>query len=96
VDGYGRWIYFVCTLLGGLFCDSRVLAGYSDFGLRIARVVLFQMYCGLGGVGTGVHLGTYCCMVVQARIGSRSISFLVINEKIETIVNVSFFYFDWV
>jgi len=36
--------------LGGLFCDSRVLAGYSEFGLRIARVVLFQMYCGLGAL----------------------------------------------
>ena len=24
---------------------------------------------------TGVLLGTYCCMVVQARIGSRSISY---------------------
>ena len=56
------------------FCDSRVLAGYSDFCLRIAQVVLFQMYCGLGGVGTGVLLGTYCRMVVQARIGSHSIS----------------------
>jgi len=39
------------------------------------------MYCGLGGVGTGVLLGTYCRMVVQARIGSRSISFIVINKK---------------
>jgi len=63
---YPSWVVY--------FCVSRVLAGYSDFGLRIARVVLFQMYCGLGGVGTGVLLGTYCCMVVQARIGSRSIS----------------------
>jgi len=67
--------------LGGLFCDSRVLAGYSDFGLQIARVVLFQMYCGLGGVGTGVLLGTYCRMVVQARIGSRFISYIVINKR---------------
>jgi len=51
VDGYGRWICFVCALVGRfIFCDSRVLAGYSDFGLRIARVVLFQMYCGLGGL----------------------------------------------
>jgi len=60
--------------LGGLFCDSPMLAGCSDFGLRIAQVVLFQMYCGLGRVGTGVLLGTYCCMVVQAQIGSHSIS----------------------
>jgi len=82
MDGYGRWICFVCTLVGWfIFCDSRVLAGYSDFGLRIARVVLFQMYCGLGGFGTGVLLGTYCRMVVQARIGSRSISYIVINKK---------------
>jgi len=57
-----------------MFCDSRLLAGYSDFGLLVARVVLFQMYCGLGGVGAGVLLGTYCRMVVQAGIGSRSIS----------------------
>jgi len=63
---YPSWVVY--------FCDSRVLAGYSDFGLRIAQVVLFQMYCRLGGVGTGVLLGTYCLMVVQARIGSRSIS----------------------
>jgi len=70
---YPGWVVY--------FCDSRVLAGYSDFGLRIARVLLFQMYCGLGGVGTGVLLGTYCCMVVQARIGSRSISYIVINKK---------------
>jgi len=63
---YPSWVVY--------FCDSRVLAGYSDFGLRIARVVLFQMYCGLGGVGTGVLLGAYCRMVVQARIGSHSIS----------------------
>ena len=63
---YPSWVVY--------FCDSRVLAGYSDFGLRIARVVLFQMYCGLGGVGTGILLGTYCRMVVQAQIGSRSIS----------------------
>ena len=74
MDGYGRWIYFVVPWLGGLLYNSRVLARYSDFGLQIARVVLFQMYCGLGGVGTGVLLGSYCCMVVQARIGSRSIS----------------------
>jgi len=70
---YPSWVVY--------FCDSRVLAGYSDFGLRIARVVLFQMYCGLGGVGTGVLLGTYCRMVVQARIGSRSISYIVINKR---------------
>ena len=63
---YPSWVVY--------FRDSRVLAEYSDFALRIARVVLFQIYCGLGGVGTGVLLGTYCCMVVQARIGSRSIS----------------------
>ena len=81
MDGYGRWIYFVVPLLGGLFCDSPVLAGYLDFGLRIARVVLFQMYCGLGGVGTGVLLGTNCRMVVQARIGRRSISYIVINKR---------------
>jgi len=75
MNGYGRRICFVRTLVGWLiFCDSRVLAGYSDFGLRIARVVLFQMYCGLGRVGTGVLLGTYCRMVGQAQIGSRSIS----------------------
>jgi len=74
MDGYGRWFSLFVPLLGGLFYDSHVLAGYSDFGLRIARVVLFQIYCGLGGVGTGVLLGTYCRMVVQARIGSRSIS----------------------
>jgi len=39
---YPSWVVY--------FCDSRVLAGYSDFGLQIARVVLFQMYCGLGGL----------------------------------------------
>jgi len=60
---YPSWVVY--------FCDSRVLAGYSDFSLRIAGVVLFQMYCELGGVGTGVLFGTYCRMVVQARIGSR-------------------------
>jgi len=81
MDGFGRWVYFVVPLLGGLSCDSRVLAGYWDFGLRIVRVVLFQMYCGLGGVGTGVLLGTYYRMVVQARIGSGSISFIVINKR---------------
>jgi len=50
MDGYGRWIFFVVPWMGGLFCDSRVLAGYLDFGLRIPRVVLFQIYCGLGGL----------------------------------------------
>jgi len=44
----GGFTLFV-SLLDGLFCDSRVLARYSDLGLRIARVVLFQIYCGLGG-----------------------------------------------
>jgi len=39
---YPSWVVY--------FCDSRVLARYADFGLRIARVVLFQMYCGLGGL----------------------------------------------
>jgi len=75
MDGYGRWI-LLCSYPSWVvdFCDYRVLAGYSDFGLQIAWVVLFQMYCGLGGVGIGVLLGTYCRVVVQARIGSRSIS----------------------
>jgi len=51
MDGNGRWIYFVRTVVGWfIFCDSRVLAGYSDFGLQIARVVLFQMYRGLGAL----------------------------------------------
>jgi len=44
----GGFTLFV-SLLDGLFCDSRVLAGYSSLGLRIAPVVLFHMYCGLGG-----------------------------------------------
>ena len=70
---YSSWVVY--------FCDSRVLAEYSDFGLRIRRVVLFQMYCALGGVGIGVLLGTYCLTVVQARIGSRSISYIVINKR---------------
>jgi len=82
MDGYGRWISFVRTLVGGLFfvsfpCASRIL----ELGLRIAWVVLFRMYYGLGWVGTGVLLGTYSLMVVQARIGSRSISYTVINKR---------------
>jgi len=70
----GGGFTLLCPSWVDYFCDSRVLGGYSDFGLRITRVLLFQMYCGLGGVGTGVLLGTYCHMVVQARIGSRSIT----------------------
>ena len=82
-DGWQWEVDLLCPVpwLSGLFCNSRVLAGYSDFGLQIARVVHFQMYCGLGGVGTGVLLGTYSCRVVQARIGSRSISSIVINKR---------------
>ena len=34
-------------------------------------------------------------MVVQARMGSRSVSYLVKNKIIESIVNVSFLYFNW-
>ena len=58
-----------------------MLAGYSYFSLRIVQVVLFQMDRGLGAVGTGVLLRTYCHMVVQARIGSCSISSIVINKR---------------
>jgi len=70
---YPSWVVY--------FCDSRVLAGYSGFSLQIVWVLLFQMYCGLGGVGTGVLLGMYRHMVVQARIGNCSISYLVINKR---------------
>jgi len=83
---FDGWLWEVdllcCTVVGWfIFCDSRVLAGYLGFGLQIARVVPFQMYCGLGGVGTSVLLGTYCRMVVQARIGSCSISYVVMNKR---------------
>ena len=61
-----------------------MLAGYSCFGLRMARVVLFHMYCGLGGVGTSILLGAYCRMIVEARIGSCSISYIVINKRHST------------
>ena len=42
-DGWLWEVDLLCSTLAGWFnfCDSRVLAGYSDFGVRIERVVLF-------------------------------------------------------
>ena len=58
------WFMFVIPLC---WLDTRTLV-YESRWWYLPDVLW------AGEVGAGVPLGMYCCMVVQARIGSRSIS----------------------